>query len=58
MVLFNVFIGLELPVGHNEILNGEWVRRAQYPASEQTRNGEQVEAVTKNIGEPVWWDRD
>ena len=54
----NVFIGLELPVGHNEILNGEWVRRAQYPASEQTRNGEQVEAVTKNIGEPVWWDRD
>ncbi|CAM3476026.1 SusD/RagB family nutrient-binding outer membrane lipoprotein [Zobellia roscoffensis] len=54
----NVFIGLELPVGHNEILNEEWVRRAQYPASEQTRNGEQVEAVTKDIGDPVWWDRD
>jgi len=53
-----VFIGLELPVGHNEILNGQWVRRAQYPTSEQTRNGEQVEAVTKEIGDPVWWDRD
>ncbi|WP_194527862.1 hypothetical protein [Zobellia roscoffensis] len=49
---------MELPVGHNEILNEEWVRRAQYPASEQTRNGEQVEAVTKDIGDPVWWDRD
>jgi len=54
----DVFIGLELPVGHNEILNGQWVRRAQYPASEQTRNGEQVEAVTKSIGEGVWWDMD
>ncbi|MGP1990420.1 SusD/RagB family nutrient-binding outer membrane lipoprotein [Zobellia laminariae] len=54
----NVFVGLELPVGHNEVLNGQWVRRAQYPTSEQTRNGEQVEAVTKGIGDPVWWDRD
>ena len=53
-----VFVGLELPVNHNEILNGEWVRRAQYPASEQTRNGAEVEKVTKGIGEGVWWDRD
>ncbi|MGB6153884.1 MAG: SusD/RagB family nutrient-binding outer membrane lipoprotein [Pricia sp.] len=54
----NVFIGLELPVNHNEILNGQWVRRAQYPASEQTRNGAEVEKVTRGIGEGVWWDRD
>lgn len=53
----DVFIGLELPFGHNPILNGEWVRRIQYPASEQTRNGEQVEQVIKGIGEGVWWDR-
>ncbi|UII75408.1 SusD/RagB family nutrient-binding outer membrane lipoprotein [Flagellimonas sp. HMM57] len=54
----NVFVGLELPFGHNPILNGEWVRRVQYPASEQTRNGDQVEIVVKEISEGVWWDRD
>ncbi|MEM7487264.1 MAG: SusD/RagB family nutrient-binding outer membrane lipoprotein [Bacteroidota bacterium] len=54
----DVFVGLELPFGHNPILNGEWVRRVQYPASEQTRNGDQVELVIKEIGEGVWWDRD
>jgi len=53
-----VFPGLELPFNHNELLNGQWVRRAQYPASEQTRNGEEVEKVTKGIDEGVWWDRD
>ncbi|MEO9511530.1 MAG: SusD/RagB family nutrient-binding outer membrane lipoprotein [Flavobacteriaceae bacterium] len=54
----NVFIGLELPFGHNPILNGEWVRRVQYPASEQTRNGAEVELVIKGIEEGVWWDLD
>lgn len=54
----DVFVGLELPFNHNEILNGQWVRRAQYPTSEQTRNGEEVEKVTQGIGEGVWWDRD
>ena len=53
-----VFPGLELPFNHNEVLNGEWVRRAQYPASEQTRNGAEVEKVTQGIGDGVWWDRD
>jgi hypothetical protein len=53
-----VFIGLELPFNHNEILNGEWVRRAQYPSSEQTRNGEEVSKVLKQINVGVWWDRD
>jgi len=53
-----VFIGLELPFNHNETLNGEWVRRAQYPSSEQTRNGEEVSKVLKPINVGVWWDRD
>ncbi|RKS53645.1 SusD-like starch-binding protein associating with outer membrane [Gillisia mitskevichiae] len=53
-----VFIGLELPYNHNEVLNGEWVRRAQYPSSEQTRNGEEVGKVLKPINVGVWWDRD
>ncbi|WP_051908106.1 SusD/RagB family nutrient-binding outer membrane lipoprotein [Flavimarina sp. Hel_I_48] len=53
-----VFAGLALPVNHNEILNNQWVRRAQYPATEQTRNGEEVERVIKGIGEGVWWDKD
>ncbi len=54
----NVFIGLELPLNHNEILNGQWVRRAQYPSSEQTRNGEEVSKVLKPINIGVWWDKD
>ncbi|MEH6407983.1 MAG: SusD/RagB family nutrient-binding outer membrane lipoprotein [Leeuwenhoekiella sp.] len=54
----NVFIGLELPVNHNEALNGQWIRRAQYPSSEQTRNGDEVNAVIKPISEGVWWDAD
>ncbi|HSM62622.1 MAG TPA: SusD/RagB family nutrient-binding outer membrane lipoprotein, partial [Gillisia sp.] len=44
-----VFAGLELPYNHNEILNGEWVRRAQYPSSEQTRNGDEVSKVLQPI---------
>lgn len=54
----DVFAGLELPADHNEDLNGEWVRRAQYPASEQTRNGEEVEKVMQEINVGVWWDND
>jgi len=54
----NVFVGLELPFNHNEDLNGEWVRRAQYPSSEQTRNGTEVSKVLKPINVGVWWDKD
>ena len=54
----DVFAGLELPVDHNEDLNGQWVRRAQYPASEQTRNGAEVESVMREITVGVWWDND
>ena len=53
-----VFVGLELPYNHNEFLNGEWVRRAQYPSTEQTRNGEEVSRVLQPINVGVWWDRD
>ncbi|WP_029331850.1 SusD/RagB family nutrient-binding outer membrane lipoprotein [Gillisia marina] len=54
----NVFVGLELPFNHNETLNGEWVRRAQYPSTEQTRNGEEVSKVLQPISVGVWWDKD
>lgn len=53
-----VFIGLELPYNHNEILAGQWVRRAQYPSTEQTRNGDEIGLVVKEISDGVWWDRD
>lgn len=54
----DVFTGLALPENHNEDLNGEWVRRAQYPSSEQTRNGAEVEKVMQSISTGVWWDQD
>mgnify|MGYP001159628483 FL=1 len=54
----DVFAGLELPVDHNAILNGQWARRAQYPSSEQTRNGDEVEQVMQPISVGVWWDQD
>ena len=54
----DVFAGLELPYNQNEILNGNWVRRAQYPSTEQTRNGDEVEKVFKTIDEGIWWDED
>ncbi|MCB0374300.1 MAG: SusD/RagB family nutrient-binding outer membrane lipoprotein [Sinomicrobium sp.] len=52
----DVFAGLELPANHNEALSGEWVRRAQYPSSEQTRNGSEVQQVMQAISVGVWWD--
>ena len=54
----DVFVGLELPENHNEELNGNWVRRAQYPSSEQTRNGAEVEQVMQETTVGVWWDND
>ncbi|MGO4911392.1 SusD/RagB family nutrient-binding outer membrane lipoprotein [Leeuwenhoekiella sp. W20_SRS_FM14] len=53
-----VFTGLALPENLNPDLNGKWARRAQYPASEQTRNGAEIEKVTKSIDTGVWWDKD
>lgn len=54
----NVFAGLELPANHNADLGGNWVRRAQYPSTEQTRNGREVQQVMQDIDVGVWWDRD
>lgn len=54
----DVFAGLELPENHNEALNGNWVRRAQYPDSEQTRNASEVEQVMQEVTTGVWWDND
>ncbi len=54
----DVFSGLTLPFNHNEILGNKWVRRAQYPSTEQTRNGAEIQKVIKGIGEGVWWDKD
>ncbi len=54
----NVFIGLELPVNHEETLNGQWARRAQYPSTEETRNREAVESARQPSNVGVWWDRD
>ncbi len=54
----DVFAGLTLPLNLNEVLDGKWVRRAQYPSSEQTRNGAEVQKVAKTINTGVWWDQD
>lgn len=53
-----VFPGLSLPVDQNPDIEGRWVRRAQYPSSEQTRNGDEVARVMQTIDTGVWWDRD
>ncbi|MEN8123149.1 MAG: SusD/RagB family nutrient-binding outer membrane lipoprotein, partial [Bacteroidota bacterium] len=52
----NVFNGLELPEDHHVDRAGQWVRRASYPSSEFSRNGDNVEAVQKDVTVPVWWD--
>jgi hypothetical protein len=52
----NVFNGLELPEDHDPDIGGLWVRRANYPSSEFSRNGDNVEAVAEDISVPVWWD--
>ncbi len=52
----NVFIGLTLPANHEDSLNGQWARRAQYPSSEQTRNGAEVAKVRQESNVGVWWD--
>ncbi len=52
----NVFNGLTLPEDHDLDIGGLWVRRAAYPSSEFSRNGDNVEAVSEDISVPVWWD--
>lgn len=45
---------MELPNNHNEALNGQFIRRILYPATELTRNGANVPEV--NLGENLWFD--
>lgn len=54
----DVFKGLTLPenTADSEFPN-EWLVRAQYPSSEETRNPENVNANKKAPTEPVWWDQ-
>ncbi len=53
----NVFKDLSLPVD-NAIgeYPGQWLVRAQYPVSEETRNPENVLANKKEPTVKVWWD--
>lgn len=53
----DVFKDLELPALVDPDNNGEWVRRVQYPSSEEITNSENVNAVMQTITTPVWWDQ-
>ncbi|MCH2448552.1 MAG: SusD/RagB family nutrient-binding outer membrane lipoprotein [Gracilimonas sp.] len=46
---------MELPNNHNEELNGQFIRRILYPATELTRNGANVPDAT--LGEALWFDQ-
>lgn len=54
----DVFRGLSLPedTADSEFPN-QWLVRAQYPDSEETRNPDNVNANKKSPTTPVWWDR-
>jgi hypothetical protein len=52
-----VYKDLALPVNHNASLNKQWIRRAEYPLDEFSRNGEQVRKVVKTAVEKMWWDQ-
>jgi Starch-binding associating with outer membrane len=51
-----IYKDLALPFRHNPSLAGQWIRRAQYPTDEFSRNSEQVRKVAKNLQDKVWWD--
>lgn len=53
----NIYKGLELPQGHNPSLGGQWIRRAEYPLDEYTRNSDQVRKVQKRPIDKLWWDQ-
>jgi Starch-binding associating with outer membrane len=52
-----VYKDLALPANHNASLNKQWIRRAEYPLDEFSRNGEQVRKVVKPAIEKMWWDQ-
>lgn len=54
----NVFLGLALPIDSVEgQFPGEWLVRAQYPDTEETRNPDNVNTNKQSPIIPVWWDR-
>ena len=54
----DVFLGLTLPLDTAEgEFPGEWLVRAQYPNTEETRNPDNVNANKQSPIVPVWWDR-
>ncbi len=36
--------------------SGVWIRRCEYPSSEQSRNGANVQANTVPLNTPMWWE--
>ncbi|WP_431122037.1 SusD/RagB family nutrient-binding outer membrane lipoprotein [Flagellimonas flava] len=54
----DVFLGLTLPLDNAEgEFPGEWLVRAQYPDTEETRNPDNVNANKQSPIVPVWWDQ-
>jgi hypothetical protein len=54
----DIFKNLELPADHlASEYPSSWLVRANYPASEEQGNSENVTANKKSPIEPVWWDQ-
>lgn len=51
-----IYKDLALPTGHTLALGGQWIRRAEYPLDEFSRNGEQVRKAQKFPTVKMWWD--
>jgi hypothetical protein len=52
-----IYKDLTLPTNHNASLGGQWIRRAEYPLDEFSRNGEQVRKAVQPATAKVWWDQ-
>ena len=52
-----IYKDLTLPANHNVSLSGQWIRRAEYPFDEFSRNGEQVRKAVKPANDKMWWDQ-
>lgn len=49
------YTDMDVPVGHNPDLGGEYIRRVIYPQSETSRNGANVPEV--DLLDVIWWDQ-
>lgn len=49
------YTDMDIPVGHNPDLGGEFIRRVIYPQSETSRNGSNVPEV--DLLDTIWWDQ-